>query len=262
MNVTEKLVKLFQVEKQIRGLRSRLDAAERFLAEQTKELAALDARKATLETQSRTLTAQASDHEGEMKRLDARIATIREQMNSSQTNKQYQAFLVEANNHKADRDKIETVALEVMSRAEDARKNAAESLTLRAEREKICKVARAERDARHQEIQSRLDELQKEREIMAGDIPPPAMSVLTMLLKNHGEDAMASVQVEDRKRHEYTCGSCQMSIPIEAVSVLRSSGSLTRCVSCQCILFLDETASKALETPEKRKERAGPKVPR
>ncbi len=257
MNVTAKLERLFQVEKQARGLRGRLDSAERFLAEQTKDLAALDAKKSTLESQIKTLSAQAGDHEGEVKRLDARTATIRGQMDSAQTTKQYQAFLVEINNLKTDRDKSETAALELMTKIEELKKQLGEVEGLRATREQVKKVAVTERDARHAEIQTRLTELQDQRKVLAADVPPTALALLTMLLKNHGDDAMAPVQVEDRKRHEYTCGACQMSISVEAVSGLMSKGQLTRCGSCQCILFLDETAVKALETPEKRRERAG-----
>lgn len=240
MDVTSKLVRLFQVEKQIRGLRSRLDSAERFLAEQNKELAAIESKRAAMENQVKSLSVTASDSEGEMKRLDAKIASIREQMNSAQTNKQYQAFLVEVNNYKTDRDKIETAALEAMSKVEEARKQLDELQKSREQREQVRKVAATERDTRHQEIQSRLNELEAQRKELVKDVPGEAMTLLSSLLKTRGEDAMAPVQVHDRKRHEYTCGACQMSIPIEAVSALLSKGSLTKCVSCQCILYLDE----------------------
>ncbi|GJQ28445.1 MAG: hypothetical protein HBSAPP03_03290 [Phycisphaerae bacterium] len=257
MNVTAKLERLFQVEKQARGLRGRLDSAERFLAEQTKELAALDAKKAALESQVKSLLAASGDAEGESKRLEARMTTIRGQMDQAQTTKQYQAFLVEMNTLKTDQGKAETAALEAMTKVEDVRKQLAEIEALRATRDQVRKVAVTERDARQAEIQTRLTELQAQRQTLAADVPADALSLLNTLLKNHGDDAMAPVQVEDRKRHEYTCGACQMSISIEAVSGLLSKGSLTRCGSCQCILYLDEAAQKALEPPEKRRERAG-----
>jgi hypothetical protein len=74
MNVTAKLLSVFLVDKQFRGLRSRLAAAERFLAEQNKLIEQLDAKKASLDAQVRQITATASNFEGEMKRLDARMA--------------------------------------------------------------------------------------------------------------------------------------------------------------------------------------------
>lgn len=257
MSVTAKLERLFQVEKMTRGIRGRLESAERFLAEQDKELAALAAKKANLEAAAKAFAVQAADHEGEMKRLDTRAATLRTQMDAAQTTKQYQAFLVEINNLKTDRDKAETAALEALAKAEELRKQAAEVDAQHAGRTQVRGVALAERDARLAEVQGRLAELKTQRDTLAADVPADALALLTTLLKNRGDDAMAPVQVEDRKRHEYTCGACQMSVSIEVVSGLMSKGSLTRCGSCQCILYLDDAANKALEGPEKRRERAG-----
>ena len=100
MDVTAKLLAVFQVDKQLRGLKSRLTAAERFLGEQSKELSGLDAKQHALETQLKAVTAQTMGAEGEAKRLEARIAGIREQMNNAKTNREYQAFLVEMNTFK------------------------------------------------------------------------------------------------------------------------------------------------------------------
>ena len=49
MSVTAKLQRLFTIEKQLRGLRSRLRTAERFLAEQRAQLEAVDAKRSGLE---------------------------------------------------------------------------------------------------------------------------------------------------------------------------------------------------------------------
>lgn len=247
MDVTSQLVRVYQVERQIRGLKSRLDSADKFLAEQNKELQQVDTKKSALDAQMKALTAQALNHEGEMKRLDARMATIREQMNTAQTNKQYQAFLLEMNNFKADRDKMETAALEVMAKVDELKKQVAEFDDARGQRLQVQRVASTERDTRFKEIEARLKELEEQRRSLAENVPAESLAVLTRLLQQRGEEAMATVQVEDRKRHEYTCGSCQMTIPMEAVSSLLARGVLTRCVSCQCILYLDEDAAKALQ---------------
>ncbi|MFN9972984.1 MAG: hypothetical protein ACK58T_24165, partial [Phycisphaerae bacterium] len=141
MNVTAKLLSVFLVDKQFRGLRSRLAAAERFLAEQNKLIEQLDAKKASLDAQVRQITATASNFEGEMKRLDARMATIREQMDSAQTNKEYKAFLTEVNTIKAERDRQETSALEHMGKVEDLKKQLDDIAKQRTEREKVQAVA-------------------------------------------------------------------------------------------------------------------------
>ncbi|MBI1190273.1 MAG: hypothetical protein GC200_06275 [Tepidisphaera sp.] len=250
MHVTAKLVNVYQVEKQLRGLQSRLRAAESFLSQQSKDLQQIDAKRTALETQIKNITAQAADHQGEVARLDARLEQIRKQLDSAQTNKEYQAFLTEVNNYKADRDRAETAALELLAKADEAKKQLAELDSQRAERDQVRQVAAGDRDARSGEIASQVQELKAKRDAMAAEVPADALTILNRLLTTRGEEAMASVEVQDRKRHEYTCGSCQMSLPVDAVNGLLTNGRLTMCSSCQCLLYIGEDAAKALQPPQ------------
>jgi uncharacterized protein len=251
MDVTAKLLRVFQVDKQLRGLQQRLSQAETFLNAQNKELATIDGQRGAIEAQLKVNTAQAADLEGEMARLDARMTTIRTQMESAQTNKEYKAFLTEINTFKADRDGLETKALEIMSKSDELKKQLAELDGRRSERQQVQKVAAGERDARFKEIETRLNELKAERVKLAAEVPQDVMQMFDRLVQQRGDDAMGPVEVQDRKRHEYTCGVCMMSIPIDGVSGLMSSGRLTRCKSCECILYLDEEAKKAMTAPTK-----------
>jgi uncharacterized protein len=251
MDVTAKLLRLFQVETQLRGLQSRLTSAEKFLAEQDKDLHGLTTRRAMLEQQMKLMQAQGADREGEVKRLDERMAQIRSQMDTAQTNKEYQAFLLELNNYKTDRDKNDTAALEFMQKADELKKQLEEIDAARGERTKVRGVAASDREAKFREIETRVMELKIQRDEAAAEVPADVLGLLNRLLNQRGEDAMAPVQVEDRKRHEYTCGACQMSLPVDSVSALLSKGRLTLCSSCQCILYLDDTATNALQPPKK-----------
>lgn len=253
MGVTEKLVELFQVDKQLRGLRSRLTGAEKFLSQQTGELAQLNQKRATLEAQLKQLQAQAGNLEGEKKTIDEKIAKLRSQLDAATTNKQYQAFLTEINTFKADSDRLETQALESMTKADEVRKQLAEIDAKRGEREQVKTVAAADRDKRAEEIKDRLEELKVKRDTLAKDISPDVLRDFERLVHVRGDEAMAAVEVHDAKRHEYHCGACQMSLPIDAVSGLMSSGRLTKCVSCQCLLYLEAETLKAI-TPGAKKE--------
>lgn len=247
MDLTAKLLKVYLVDKQLRGLQSRLRAAERFHTDQSTQLEQLDTKKGSLEGQLRQITAVVADNEGEMKRLDQKMATIREQMNSAQTNKEYKAFLTEMNTFKAERDRLETAALEQMTKAEELRKQVAELTGQREQREQVQKVAAGEKTQRADEIKDRVEELKRQRQAAAAEVPPDTLAKLELLLRQRGDDAMAPIEIQDRKRHEYTCGSCMMSLPVESVSGLLSTGKLTFCVSCQCILYLDEESAKAMQ---------------
>lgn len=251
MSVTEKLLRVFRVDQQLRGLQSRLRAAERFLEEQTKQLAGLEAKREAIAAQLRQLQATIANHEGEMARFDARVDVLREQMNSAKTNKEYKAFLTEVNTLKAERSTSETAALELMTKADDLKKQAAELETQKAEREKLRKVAAEDRDKKAEEIKDRLNELTADRKRLADEVPAQVMTLYIELVRQHGDDAMAPVEELDRRRHEYTCGTCQMAVPVETVSSLirgtAPNQPVVRCVSCGCLLYIEKDVAERLQ---------------
>jgi uncharacterized protein len=248
MSVTEKLLRVFRVDQQLRGLQSRLRAAERFLDEQVRQLQQIDSRRDTLGVQLKQLQAAAADNEGEMKRLDARIETLREQMNNAKTNKEYKAFLTEVNTLKADRSQYETAALEQMTKIDELRKQIESLEADRGEREKVRGVAHDDKSKRADEIKDRLAELQSERDRLVQEVPPDALKAYDAMVKQRGDEAMAPIEELDRRRHEYTCSACQMALPMETLAnLLRPSASnapLTRCTSCGSILYLEAEAAE------------------
>ncbi len=252
MDVTAQLLRVFLVEKQVRGLQSRLGGAEKFLGEQKSQLDQIDSKSKSLEAALRTSQAKLGDAEGEMKRLDARMEILKKQMDSAQTNKEYKAFLTEVNTLKAERDKFETTALEFMGKCEEIKKQVAELVKQREEREQVKKVASDDRDKREAEIRDRLAELKAERDAAATGVPADALAVLTSLVRTKGDEAMAPIEIQDAKRHEFNCGSCMMSLPIDAVVRLMSTGILTRCASCSAILYMDDEASKVMSAAGKK----------
>ena len=250
MSVTEKLLRVFRVDQQLNGLQSRLRVAEKFLEEQTKQLAAIDAKRDALQSQFKQIQAIVADHEGEMARLDARVEKLREQMTSAQTNKEYKAFLTEMNTFKADKSAAETAALEQMTKLDEFKKQVGELDAQRLEREKVQKVASQERAKHADEIKDRLTQLKAERESVAKEVPAEAMKTYVDLVRRLGDDAMAPVEELDRRRHEYSCGACQMAVPVETLnSLIRGSAAGTnpvRCVSCGCLLYIEKEVAERL----------------
>src|SRR5689334_17197258 len=111
MTVTMQLLMLFRVDKQLRGLRSRLEAAERFLEQQQGLLREIDEKKKTVGAQLRQLRAAIANDEGEAALLDGKVNAVREQMNSLKTAKEYNAALTELNTFKEKKTKHEETAL-------------------------------------------------------------------------------------------------------------------------------------------------------
>ncbi len=251
MDVTAKLLKVYQVDRQLAGLEGRLRKAERFLSEQSRQLEALAKQMQVIAGQVRQLKATSGNLENEIREFDEHIERHRTQMGNAQTNKEYKALLVEVNTFKAERDKREEEAIGLLTKIDELTAQAGELSAAHAEREKMRKVAEGERTERQSEIKDRVDELHGNRELLLKEVPADVLLVYDELVIQLDEDAMAELEIADRKRHEYTCGSCMMGIPMEAaISLL--SGKITRCPSCGCILYLTAETADVITPAEKR----------
>lgn len=252
MTPTAKLLRVHRVDQQLRGLKSRVDGAQRYLDEQERLLSEIRTKHEALQGQSRQLQATAHNDETELQSIDARVAKLRDQMNNAQTQKQYAAFLVEVNTLKADREKIETRALESMSKLDEVRKALEELDGQRTEREKLRDVAKNDRDQRAAEIKERLAELEAERTEAARDVPGEALKALATAVRRHDDEAMAPIEEHSRRDRDYSCGACQVMLPVELVSSLLSRGTITHCTNCGAILFIEQELRESLATGGKR----------
>jgi len=250
---TERLRQVFEVDRQLRGLRSRLVQAERFLSAQAQQLESLSQKKAAAERQLRQLQAKAGEFEGEANALDAKITHLREQMNQANTAREYKAFLTEINTFKADKDKAESAALELMQQVEELKAEIGTLEAATSERERVRGVAANDRAEREAEIAERVRELEADRDRLRGLADPAAMRMYDERVARHpDEDPMAPIEEQDRRRHEYTCGSCMMELPVEAMSALLSHGTVTRCPSCGVLLYIPKELADQIRPASSR----------
>lgn len=249
MTVTQKLLKVFLVDKQLRGLESRLKASEKYLAEQSGQLGQIDTRRGGLEGQVRQMTATVADRQGEVARLEEKLKVVRGRMETAQTNKEYQAFLTELNTFTLERDKNQTEADELGKKLAELQAQLEGVQGERDDRAKLVKIADDERTTRASEIKDRLEQLKAERATLVTEVPKEALKTFELLIRARGDDAMAQIEIQDRKRHEYNCSACMMSIPVETISSVLGSGRLTLCVSCGCILYITDEDTKTMQEP-------------
>jgi len=252
MSVTEKVLRLYEVDRQLRGLRKRIDAAQRYLDEQERQVEQIKAKQESLSAQKRQLEATIHNEEQEMASIDERIGMLRERMQTAQTNKEYSAVLTEVNTLKADRGSIEERALESMSRVEEIK---AQLTTLEqelAERAKIRDVAGKQRDERKKEVADRVEELESDRKAAARDVPADVLEIFEEAVRRHDEDALAPIEEHSRRHLEYACGACSVLLPIELVNAVLSRGEITQCSSCSAILYMHADLRESMTPAAKR----------
>ncbi|MFG0331678.1 MAG: zinc ribbon domain-containing protein [Phycisphaerales bacterium] len=240
MSITDDLVKLYRVEQQIRALRGRVDNAERYLKAQTRQVDELRSRREARESQARQLGAAAANVENEANAAEERIVKLREQMNSAKTNKEYTALRTELSTIRLQKDKLESQALEEMSRVDEVKAELHEIAAQIAEREKIRQVAEAQLKERRDEIADKLAELEASRRDAAKGIPSETLRDFEQLTEWNEGEAMAEVVEQDRRRMEYSCGACNMTLPIEKLNALLTHGAVTICPSCRRILYVGD----------------------
>ncbi len=243
MSLTEDLISLFHIDSNVRGLRRRLDSAQRYLDAQESLLSDLNQQQEECEVRRRHLRATVANLEGEIEVLDERLEKLRDELNVATTNKQYTAVLTERNVAKLARAEIEDRVLEEMETIEERGKQLEKIAEETTERQKIRKVAEAQLKQRHEEVGQRLAELEVERESAASVIPGGEIKIFNEMAEAYDGEAMGLIEEIDRRRREYACGSCNMHLPFEAVASLLGGGdTLVRCTACGRILYLaDET---------------------
>jgi len=247
MSLTDDLVNLSQIDAQVRGLRRRLDSAERYLAAQTRQSNELDAQCRELEARHRQIQAKIGNLEGEMAALDERLEKLRNELNAATTNKQYSAVLTELNTAKDARSELEDLVLQEMERVEENQQRRAELDQELAERLRVKAHAEEQLRQRHDEVGHRLSELEGERDVAAAAVPQHALRIFDELAEAYDGEPISSIEEIDRRRREYACGICRIHIPFQTVSALLSSGDeLVRCTACGRIMYLQEDTRGAL----------------
>jgi predicted nucleic acid-binding Zn-ribbon protein len=241
MALVENLLNLHRVDSQVRGLRSRLTQAERYLAAQEKQLGDLLRQHHELQARRKQFQAGIANNEIELKTVDGRLEKLRNDLNSAVTTKQHQAVLSEMNTIKTKRGEIEDRMLGDMEQVEKLAEQFSALETQIAERTKVRDRAKAELEERRNDVGARLAELETEREHAAALLPEPVLGLFEKLADDFEGEAMAQVEEIDRRSREYACGACNMHLPYEQVSQLSiRDETVVRCPSCTRILYVQE----------------------
>jgi predicted nucleic acid-binding Zn-ribbon protein len=247
MTLMQSVLHLYQLDSQVRGLRSRLDGAQRYADAQSRQLEHLLQQRNEIESRRRLTQATVANQETEIASIDQRIEKLRDELNSAATNKQYTALLNELNTAKEQRDTIEARAMDEMEAIETLAGQMTEVEDQILERRKVLDVARQQVEERRQEVGQRLEELEAERAQVASTIDSESLAVFEEIANAYDGEAMGHIEEVDRRHREFACGACHMSLPFEQVSLLMSGhDTLVRCNACGRILYMQDETRGAL----------------
>ena len=139
-----------------------------------------------------------------------------------------------------------------MSAVEDLETTAAGINKRCEERQNILNVAAKELDTRQSEIAEQLAELETERNSAAAVIPEEILSDFDEIADDYDGEAMAAVELIDRKRKEFSCTSCSLSLPLDAITtMLGNKETVVKCGSCDRILYLEVETREEMTPNEK-----------
>ena len=249
------LVKLLQADQALRAAQGRLDSASRSVRVQERRIADLNEKLKLTQQQLREQQSKAANLDLDMKSRDARIEKLRTQQQNSKNHKEYQAFLTEINTEKIDKGKVEEEWLKVQ---EGVEKLQAEVKSLHEQVEadtKTCDATKQQLGGRLAELQAEVDRLKPVREEAAAAVPSKARDAFERLADRYEGEAMGSMGKPDRRREEYICNSCNMSLVADIYNRLHSRDELVLCPNCRRLLYIpDELPPElALNTKPPRK---------
>lgn len=251
------LVKLYQADQRLREAQGRLDATTRNVRIQERRVRDLTDRIAAA---AKTLKEQQS-HAGtldlDLKTRDAHIEKLRTQQQQAKTNKEYQAFLVEINTGKVDRNKIEEETLQVMENVEKAQAELKDlNAQLEGEKTKLASMQTEITDTTAA-LQKEIDELRPEREAAAAAVPAKARDAFDRLADRFEGEALAAISKPNRRAEEYSCTACNLDLVRDIYNRLHTRDELVFCPSCRRILYIPEdlTPDLAVHKPKERRDR-------
>ena len=251
------LFRLFQADSKLIEAQIRLDSATKNVRLQKNKVADLAARQAAAKAEHTKLQARAGELNLEITSRDEKINHLREQQNTSQTNREYQAHLLQINTLKVDKAKFEEEALSVM---EEAEKQSAEAKNLgeqaTAERAKLETMS-GQIDERVKKLQAEIDAVKPDRDAAAAEVPQKAMQIYDRMAERYEGEAMEAIDKPHVKREEYIAMTCNIDLTVDVYNRLHSRDELTFCPQCGRILYIPDelTIDKAVHKPKEKKAR-------
>jgi predicted nucleic acid-binding Zn-ribbon protein len=238
------LLALFKIDRDLQQLKSGLENVQKEQKQQQAKIARLTTEADAQDTAHKKLQADISIRDMDMKTRQEHIEKMRASLNTTKTNKEYSAILVQISAEKAEVAKIETTLLEQMQQAETMAKAVGGLRDQIAAESQVLAKIEAEHAEKVNGLSSQIDAMAQRRAEAAKNVPTEALRQYDRVSIKYPGDAMAPVEVDEDDLESLSCGSCYMGLNIEHLNALRGRDEIRRCDSCSRILYLPDMLAK------------------
>ena len=239
------LLKLQKTELDTAQVRRRLRVRERAVDIQQ---AKVDAKQSELDlvTQRISEKQRLSDSlDLDVKSGEEHVTKLRGALNVSKSNKEYSAILTQMNTIKADSAKVEEQELKLMAEIESLNGETGKlKLEIAEVTKRLEEVAQSSADEIAR-LRGMLGKLTATRQADSASIAAEALGVFERLVTRYDGEAMAPVQVQDKRRLSYCCGGCYMTLNAEHANALAVRDDIRTCDNCGRILYLEKNTQLA-----------------
>ena len=234
------LSEFFEADKALRIAQKQLDAATRDVKSQTVKVKQLETDVTVAHKRMIDLAARAENLDRELKDYDTKINLLRERQSTAANNKEFQALLIDINNHKADQHKKSDLAIAALDSSEAQKKTHDElSNRLTLERSKFEKMS-AEIDTKVAELTAVIESLKEPRALTASKLQPKIVQVYDRVAQRYDGEAMSPIERPEEDEDEYACSACGVSLVIDVYNRLHRKDELLCCTNCGRILYIPE----------------------
>jgi predicted nucleic acid-binding Zn-ribbon protein len=226
----EKLLILQDRDQKIRRLKSELAHIE-------PERQTLRTRAATAQSDLENVKLRVKQIESSRKDLELEVETKKQMISryanqqlQTRKNEEYRALAHEIEMCKDVIFKTEDKEIELMEQAEAAQKEIARATQAVNDARKLLDDQVAQLDAREQNLEKELAELEANREALASAVDESVRGRYERLVRSKGENVVVGVQ-------HGVCGGCHMKLPPQLLVTCQGKKELVSCSNCGRILY-------------------------
>jgi predicted nucleic acid-binding Zn-ribbon protein len=226
---------LSELDSKLRSVALQRSEKQKAVEEARSLVADAEAQCAAKRDEAKALQREADALNVEVKGIEENVAKLSGQQLQAKSNKEYDVFKREIEAAKQKQSELEDGVLERLERIDalQAEEKAAQGRLKEAK--KALETAEASAAAAEKEITSQESGLREKREAAASVIDAELRHAYERLLEQRKDSAMAKVVGG-------VCSMCSRKITRQMEAMLDIGQEIVRCMSCNRILYLDESA--------------------